>query len=46
MAKKSQRNQFLVGGNRGKKYQNYLPSRPACFGRVPKMNYHAVTRPK
>ena len=46
MAKKSQIKQFSVGGNRRNKYKNYLPSRPACFGRVPKMNYHAVTRPK
>ena len=31
-----QKNQSFVGGNRGKKYNVFLPSRPACFGKVPK----------
>ena len=44
--KSDQKNQSLVGGNQGKKYNDFLPSRPACFGKVPKMNYHAVTLPK
>jgi hypothetical protein len=31
---------------RRKNDRTYLPSRPACFGKVPKMNQHAVTLTK